>query len=54
MAFCGKMACEDTIKTLTNGGTTRVIAEELPEDTDLHCPVCGEKAKIVAYFARAY
>lgn len=54
MAFCGKMECEDTIKTLTNGGTTRVIAEELPEDTDLHCPVCGEKAKIVAYFARAY
>ena len=54
MAFCGKGECEDKIKLLTNGGTTRVVAKELPADTELRCPVCGEKATIVAYFAKAY
>ena len=54
MAFCGKPECEDEIKAITNGGSARVIYQELPSDTELRCPVCGEKAKIIAYFAKAY
>ncbi len=54
MAFCGKTECEDQIKLITNGGTARVIYKELPEDSELRCPICGEKAKIIAYFAKAY
>lgn len=54
MAYDGEMSTEDKIKELTKGGTTRVIASYLPEDTDLKDPVTGNKAKIVAYFARAY
>ena len=53
MAFCGDKECEDKIKELTNGGTTRCIySEEVEEGTK--CPACGKDAKIVAYFARAY
>lgn len=54
MAFCGKPECEAKIKEITNGGTTRCIASFLDENTSLTCPVCGEKCKIVAYFAKAY
>ena len=41
------------IKELTNGGTARCIAEE-PLKDGAKCPICGEKATIVAYFAKAY
>ncbi len=54
MAFCGKPECEDEIKAITNGGSARVIYKELPEDAELRCPVCGEKARVIAYFAKAY
>lgn len=53
MAFCGKPECEDQIKAFTNGGTARCIYSEEVEEGTL-CPVCGEKATIVAYFAKAY
>jgi prolyl-tRNA synthetase len=53
MAFCGKAECEIKIKELTNGGTARCIAEEAVKD-GTKCPVCGEPATIVAYFAKAY
>ena len=53
MAFCGKEECELKIKELTNGGTARCIAEEVVKD-GAKCPICGEKATIVAYFAKAY
>lgn len=53
MAFCGGMECEDQIKVITGGGTARCIyKEEVPEGT--LCPVCGKKATLVAYFAKAY
>src|SRR5574344_69755 len=53
MAFCGKAECEIKIKELTNGGTARCIAEEAVKE-GAKCPVCGEPATIVAYFAKAY
>ncbi len=53
MAFCGEMECEDKIKEITCGGTARCICEEEVKDGAV-CPVCGKKATIVAYFAKAY
>jgi hypothetical protein len=53
MAFCGKEECELKIKELTNGGTARCIAEEAVKP-GTKCPICGEEATIVAYFAKAY
>lgn len=52
MAFCGKEECELKIKELTNGGTARCIIEENVEGEV--CPICGEKATIRCYFAKAY
>ncbi len=52
MAYCGHEDCELKIKEITNGGTARCIYEEI--DDQRVCPVCGQKAKIVAYFAKAY
>ena len=53
MAFCGKEECELRIKEITGGGTARCIIEEVPPEGTL-CPVCGEPATIVCYFAKAY
>ena len=53
MAFCGKEECELKIKELTNGGTARLIAKEEVKDGTL-CPICGEKALLLCYFAKAY
>ena len=53
MAFCGSIECEDRIKEITHGGTARCIYSEEVEDGKV-CPVCGKKANIVAYFAKAY
>lgn len=53
MAFCGEPECELKIKEITKGGTARAIyKEEVPEGT--LCPVCGKKATMVVYFAKAY
>ena len=53
MAFCGEEECELKIKEVTGGGTARAIyKEEVPEGT--MCPVCGKKATMVVYFAKAY
>lgn len=52
MAYCGKEECELKIKEITQGGTARCILKEI--DDERVCPVCGEKASIVAYFAKAY
>ena len=48
--WCGCRACEDKIKEET-GATARVFAEG--EETE-KCAVCGEKAKHVIIYARAY
>jgi prolyl-tRNA synthetase len=53
MPFCGKAECELKIKELTEGGTARCIAEEAVP-AGAKCPICGEPATIVAYFAKAY
>lgn len=53
MAFCGEAECELKIKEVTKGGTARAIyKEEVPEGT--LCPVCGKKATMIVYFAKAY
>lgn len=53
MAFCGREECELKIKELTNGGTARCIAEEAVAPGS-KCPICGQDATLVAYFAKAY
>ncbi len=53
MAFCGGMECEDKIKEITHGGTARCIYSYEVKDGAV-CPVCGKKATMVAYFAKAY
>ena len=53
MAFCGDPECEDRIKEITHGGTARCIASYEVKD-GVTCPVCGKKANIIAYFAKAY
>ena len=53
MPFCGDIDCEDRIKEITKGGTTRCIYKEEVEEGTL-CPCCGKKAKMIVYFAKAY
>ena len=53
MAFCGGPECEDRIKEITKGGTARCIYKEIGEE-GIVCPVCGKKARVIAYFAKAY
>lgn len=48
--WCGNRACEDKIKEQT-AATARVYAEG---ETAEKCAVCGEKAKHMIVFARAY
>ena len=48
--WCGRRACEDKIKEET-AATARVYAEGETRET---CAVCGEKAKHVIVYARAY
>ncbi len=52
MAYCGEEECELKIKELTLGGTARCIYQENVEGKT--CPVCGKKATVVSYFAKAY
>ncbi len=54
MAYDGRPETEDIIKAKTNGATARCIAKKLPEDTELKDPTNGNKATLIAYFARAY
>lgn len=53
-AYDGRPETEDIIKAKTNGATARCIFEKLPDDSDKVDPVTGNKAKVIAYFARAY
>ena len=48
--WCGCRACEDKVKEET-AATARVYAENESAET---CAVCGEKAKHLIVFARAY
>ena len=50
--WCGHTACEDKIKEDTHA-TNRCIPLEQPGGSG-PCIVCGEQAKEVAIFARAY
>lgn len=50
--WCGGRQCEDSIKEQT-AATTRCIPFE-QEHLDDHCICCGEQAKHMVYFARAY
>lgn len=51
LPWCGDEACEVKIKEET-AATSRCI------DTEAHvdgvCPICGQKAKHIVYFAKAY
>lgn len=53
-AYDGRPETEDIIKAKTNGATARCIFEKLPADSDKVDPVTGNKATVIAYFARAY
>jgi prolyl-tRNA synthetase len=53
MAYCGRAECEVKIKEITDGGTARCLALDPVKDGTL-CPICGDKATVVAYFAKAY
>jgi len=50
--WCGKSECESKIKEDT-GATIRTVPLQ-KEETFGNCVLCGEKAKDVVYFARAY
>lgn len=53
-AYDGKPETEDIIKAKTNGATARCIYKYLPEDSNIIDEVSGNKATMIAYFARAY
>lgn len=50
--WCGELACEEQIKAETSA-TSRCIPFEQEHVHD-HCVVCGEKAKQMVYWAKAY
>ncbi|NLF48513.1 MAG: proline--tRNA ligase [Acholeplasmataceae bacterium] len=52
MMWCGNSACETKIKEETTA-TSRCIPF-IQEHLGDYCPVCGEKAKYLVYFAKAY
>jgi len=52
MMWCGKQSCEDKVKEVTNA-TARCIPFDQISFADT-CPVCGEKAKYLVLFAKAY
>ena len=53
MPFCGDPECEDRLKEMTGGISTRCIApDHVHEGTK--CPCCGKEAKMVVYFGKAY
>lgn len=52
--WCGKRECEDKIKEYT-GATSRCIVDKNNEDkADKICVCCGEKAKHMVYWGKAY
>ncbi len=51
--WCGDTACEDQIATQT-GATIRFIPLEPEDATGKECAGCGGKARVWAYFAKAY
>jgi len=52
MMWCGKRACEDKIKEETQA-TSRCMPLT-PEKIGEKCPVCGEDAKHLVFYAKAY
>ncbi len=52
MMWCGKQSCEDKVKEVSNATARCIPFDQIPfGDT---CPVCGEKAKYLVLFAKAY
>jgi prolyl-tRNA synthetase len=52
--WCGQTACEERIKEETQA-TIRVLPLDQPEDLREHqCLYCGQTAKWLVYFAKAY
>lgn len=51
--WCGDEACEDEIKAVTGGASTRCLIEdeEMISDT---CIFCGKPAKHMAYWGKSY
>jgi len=52
MMWCGDQGCEDRVKEET-AATARCIPFEQEHLSDT-CPVCGKKAEMMVYFAKAY
>ncbi len=51
--WCGDEACEEAIKELTGGVTSRCISEEQEHISDV-CVCCGKAAKHMVYWGKAY
>ncbi|HEY8740992.1 MAG TPA: proline--tRNA ligase [Candidatus Dormibacteraeota bacterium] len=49
--WCGDSACELEVKEATRGVTIRVLSAAAPQGD---CAACGQTARAVAYWARAY
>ncbi len=52
MMWCGKRSCEDKVKEETQA-TSRCMPLK-PEKIGEKCPVCGDEAKHLVYYAKAY
>ncbi len=52
--WCNCTECEETIKTETNGVTTRVMPFDSVVEKDAVCVKCGKPAKVEIIFAKAY
>ncbi len=51
--WCGDEACEDEIKALTGGASTRCLIEDEEKIADT-CVFCGKPAKHMAYWGKSY
>jgi len=51
--WCGDEACGDKVKDDT-GADIRGTREDIKEEPDGNCIICGEKAKEMVYIAPAY
>lgn len=51
--WCGDEACEDEVKALTGGASTRCLIEDEEKISDT-CIFCGKPAKHMAYWGKSY